>query len=204
MHKVSAIKTVRSNNLISRLKEQKWLFVLMLPAFIATLLFSYGPMFGLYMAFTNYQPGGGSFFYQFFHAEFVGFQWFEYFFTTGDFYRVMRNTLATSLLTLFFGFPAPIILALVLNEARQGFFKRFVQTVSYLPHFISWVIAANIVITLLASDGMLNNILVLLGIVKEPVAFCRTALYFGGLSHCRTCGKRWDSAPLCISLQSLP
>jgi len=178
MHKVSAIKKVRSNNLISRLKEQKWLFVLMLPAFIATLLFSYGPMFGLYMAFTNYQPGGGSFFYQFFHAEFVGFQWFEYFFTTGDFYRVMRNTLATSLLTLFFGFPAPIILALVLNEARQGFFKRFVQTVSYLPHFISWVIAANIVITLLASDGMLNNILVLLGIVKEPVAFLQNGPLF--------------------------
>jgi len=178
MHKVSAIKTVRSNNLISRLKEQKWLFVLMLPAFIATLLFSYGPMFGLYMAFTNYQPGGGSFFYQFFHAEFVGFQWFEYFFTTGDFYRVMRNTLATSLLTLFFGFPAPIILALVLNEARQGFFKRFVQTVSYLPHFISWVIAANIVITLLASDGMLNNILVLLGIIKEPVAFLQNGPLF--------------------------
>lgn len=178
MQKVSAIKTVRSNNLISRLKEQKWLFVLMLPAFIATLLFSYGPMFGLYMAFTNYQPGGGSFFYQFFHAEFVGFQWFEYFFTTGDFYRVMRNTLATSLLTLFFGFPAPIILALVLNEARQGFFKRFVQTVSYLPHFISWVIAANIVITLLASDGMLNNILVLLGIVKEPVAFLQNGPLF--------------------------
>ncbi|MGV2885320.1 ABC transporter permease [Paenibacillus taichungensis] len=178
MHKVSAIKTVRSNNLIGRLKEQKWLFVLMLPAFIATLLFSYGPMFGLYMAFTNYQPGGGSFFYQFFHAEFVGFQWFEYFFTTGDFYRVMRNTLATSLLTLFFGFPAPIILALVLNEARQGFFKRFVQTVSYLPHFISWVIAANIVITLLASDGMLNNILVLLGIVKEPVAFLQNGPLF--------------------------
>ncbi|WP_373564964.1 ABC transporter permease [Paenibacillus sp. E222] len=164
--------------MISRLKEQKWLFVLMLPAFIATLLFSYGPMFGLYMAFTNYQPGGGSFFYQFFHAEFVGFQWFEYFFTTGDFYRVMRNTLATSLLTLFFGFPAPIILALVLNEARQGFFKRFVQTVSYLPHFISWVIAANIVITLLASDGMLNNILVLLGIVKEPVAFLQNGPLF--------------------------
>ncbi|QOS78181.1 sugar ABC transporter permease [Paenibacillus sp. JNUCC31] len=178
MHKVSAIKTVRSNNLISRLKEQKWLFVLMLPAFIATLLFSYGPMFGLYMAFTNYQPGGGSFFYQFFHAEFVGFQWFEYFFTTGDFYRVMRNTLATSLLTLFFGFPAPIILALVLNEARQGFFKRFVQTVSYLPHFISWVIAANIVITLLASDGMLNNILVMLGMVKEPVAFLQNGPLF--------------------------
>ncbi|MNO27133.1 putative multiple-sugar transport system permease YteP [compost metagenome] len=90
----------------------------------------------------------------------------------------MRNTLATSLLTLLFGFPAPIILALMLNEARQGFFKRFVQTVSYLPHFISWVIAANIVITMLASDGMFNNLLVLLGIVKEPVAFLQNGPLF--------------------------
>jgi putative aldouronate transport system permease protein len=178
MHKASAIKTVRGNNFWYRLKEQKWLFLLMLPALIATLLFSYGPMFGMYMAFTNYQPGGGTFFQQFFHADFVGFKWFEYFFTTGDFYRVMRNTLATSLLTLLFGFPAPIILALVLNEAKQGFFKRFTQTVSYLPHFISWVIAANIVITLLASDGMFNNLLVTLGIVDEPVAFLQNGPLF--------------------------
>jgi putative aldouronate transport system permease protein len=178
MYKASAIKTVRGNSLWYRLKEQKWLFVLMLPAFIATLLFSYGPMFGLYMAFTNYQPGGGSFLQQFFGAEFVGLKWFEYFFSTGDFYRVMRNTLATSLLTLLFGFPAPIILALMLNEAKQGFFKRFTQTVSYLPHFISWVIAANIVITLLASDGMLNNFLVMLGVIKEPVAFLQNGPLF--------------------------
>jgi putative aldouronate transport system permease protein len=178
MQKASVIKTTGGSSLLSRLREQKWLFVLMLPALIATILFSYGPMFGLYMAFTNYQPGGESFLQQFFHAEFVGFTWFEYFFTTGDFYRVMRNTLATSLLTLFFGFPAPILLALMLNEARQGLFKRFVQTVSYLPHFISWVIAANIVITLLASDGMLNNLLVLLGIVQEPVAFLQNGPLF--------------------------
>ncbi|WNS46706.1 ABC transporter permease subunit [Paenibacillus sp. MMS20-IR301] len=178
MYKASAIKPVRGSSLWIRLREQKWLFLLMLPAFIATLLFSYGPMFGMYMAFTNYQPGGGTFLHQFFGAEFVGFKWFEYFFTTGDFYRIMRNTLATSLLTLLFGFPAPIILALMLNEARQGFFKRFVQTVSYLPHFISWVIAANIVITMLASDGMFNNILVLLGIVKEPVAFLQNGPLF--------------------------
>lgn len=65
MHKASAIKTVRGNNLWYRLKEQKWLFLLMLPALIATLLFSYGPMFGMYMAFTNYQPGGGTFFNNF-------------------------------------------------------------------------------------------------------------------------------------------
>jgi len=174
----NAIHTVKRTGLIHRLKEQKWLFVLMLPAFIATLLFSYGPMFGLYMAFINYQPGGGTFFQQFFQAEFVGLRWFEYFFTTGDFYRVMRNTLATSLLSLLFGFPAPIILALLLNEARQGLFKRFVQTVSYLPHFISWVIAANIIVTMLSSEGMINNILVGLGIIQEPIAFLQNGPLF--------------------------
>lgn len=178
MDKASAVTTVRRSSLWIRLREQRWLFALMLPAIIVTFLFSYGPMFGMYMSFTNYQPGGGSFLHQFFHAKFVGLRWFDYFFTTGDFYRIMRNTLATSLLTLLFGFPAPIILALMLNEARQGFFKRFVQTVSYLPHFISWVIAANIVITVLASSGMLNKFLVMLGLVKEPVAFLQNGPLF--------------------------
>ncbi len=90
----------------------------------------------------------------------------------------MRNTLATSLLSLFFGFPAPILLALVLNEAKQGFFKRFTQTVSYLPHFISWVIAANIIVTMLSSEGMINSILVTLGIIKEPIAFLQNGPLF--------------------------
>ncbi|MBJ6360144.1 ABC transporter permease [Paenibacillus sp. GCM10012307] len=178
MNQENTIQIVRGTGVIHRLKDQKWLFLLMLPAFLATLFFSYGPMFGLYMAFINYQPGGGSFFEQFFRAEFVGLRWFEYFFTTGDFYRVMRNTLATSLLSLFFGFPAPILLALMLNEAKNGFFKRFTQTVSYLPHFISWVIAANIIVTMLSSDGMINSILVALGIVKEPIAFLQNGPLF--------------------------
>jgi putative aldouronate transport system permease protein len=151
---------------------------MILPAFICTLLFSYGPMFGLYMAFINYSPGGGSFFYQFFHSKFVGFEWFRYFFANGDFLTIMRNTVAQSLLSLIVGFPAPILLALMINEVRNGIFKKFVQTVSYLPHFISWVIAANIIITLLSSQGLVNHLLMLLHVTDQPVQFFQKGEYF--------------------------
>lgn len=164
--------------LASRLKEQRLLYVLMLPAVVATLMFSYVPMFGLYMAFINYSPGGGAFFKQFFTTDFVGLQWFEYFFTNGDFIRIMRNTLAQSFLSLLFGFPLPIILALMINEMRNGWFKRTFQTVSYMPHFISWVIAANIIITMLASGGVINNILMGIGIIDEPIQFMQKGPLF--------------------------
>jgi putative aldouronate transport system permease protein len=161
-----------------RIRQQKYLWIMIVPAFICTLLFSYGPMFGLYMAFINYQPGGGSFYGAFFHSKFVGFEWFRYFFNSGDFWIIMRNTLAQSLLSLLLGFPAPIILALAINEVRNGAFKRVVQTISYLPHFISWVIAANIIITLLSSDGLVNKILMLLHVTDKPIGFFQNGHYF--------------------------
>ncbi|WP_138754684.1 ABC transporter permease [Paenibacillus sinopodophylli] len=169
---------IRKASVWGRLKEQRLLYVLMLPALIVTLLFSYVPMFGLYMAFINYSPGGGSFFGQFFTTEFVGLEWFNYFFTNGDFYRVMRNTLAQSFLSLLFGFPMPIILALMINELRNGWFKKTFQTVSYMPHFISWVIAANIIITVLSSEGVLNNILTGIGLIDEPIQFMQKGPLF--------------------------
>ncbi|MBB3111668.1 putative aldouronate transport system permease protein [Paenibacillus phyllosphaerae] len=167
----------KSAGIGKRLRQQKMLWLMILPAFVCTLFFSYGPLFGLYMAFINYQPGG-SFFTSFFHSEFVGLQWFRYFFTNGDFWIIMRNTLAQSLLSLLFGFPAPIILALAINEVRSGAFKKLFQTVSYLPHFISWVIAANIIITLLSSEGLVNKILMVLHLTDEPIAFFQNGHYF--------------------------
>ncbi|MBB6730159.1 sugar ABC transporter permease [Cohnella sp. CBP 2801] len=161
-----------------RAKQQKYLYLMILPAFVCTLIFAYGPMFGLYMSFINYSPGGGTFFHQFFHSDFVGTEWFRYFFTSGDFYTVMRNTLAQSLLSLLLGFPAPIILALMINEVRGGIFKRTVQTMSYLPHFISWVIAANVIVTLLSSQGVINQLLVSLHLVKEPIQFLQNGHMF--------------------------
>jgi putative aldouronate transport system permease protein len=160
-----------------RFRQQKYLWLMLTPAFICTLLFSYTPMFGLYMAFINYQPGG-SFFGSFFHSEFVGLRWFQYFFDNGDFWLIMRNTLAQSSLSLLFGFPAPIILAIAINEIRSGAFKRVVQTISYLPHFISWVIAANIIVTMLSSQGLVNKVLMLLHVTDKPISFFQNGHYF--------------------------
>ncbi|MCC3377220.1 sugar ABC transporter permease [Cohnella sp. REN36] len=164
-----------------RMKQQKYLYLMILPAFACTLVFSYGPMFGLYMAFISYSPGGGSFFHQFFHSKFTGWSWFDYFFTNGDFYLIMRNTLAQSLLSLLIGFPAPIVLALMINEVSRGWFKRIVQTVSYLPHFISWVIAANIIVTMLASNGAINQLLLSLHLIDKPITFLQNGHMFWGI-----------------------
>ena len=131
------------------------------------------------MAFTNYVPDGTPFFQSFFGSEFVGLQWIKYFiFDSGDFYKAMRNTLATSLLTIIFSIPAPIIIALALNEIRMRRFKRVVQTVSYLPYFISWVVVANIFITLLSQDGVINAICLKLHLIDEPIQYFQNGKYF--------------------------
>ena len=168
---------VHKKTLKQRLWDQRYLYILLFPALACLIVFSYIPMSGIYMAFTNFQPRGNGYIGDLFGAEFVGFQWFEYFFTT-DFFKIMRNTLATSLLTLLFSFPLPIILAVLLNEVKNKFAKSFVQTATYLPYFISWVIAANIFLTFLSSDGVINNILIALGVTDESIQFFQHGPYF--------------------------
>ena len=161
----------------TRLWNQRYLFLLMIPGIIWVLVICYAPMTGLYMAFSNYKPSQNGYFHDLLGAKFVGFQWFEYFFTHG-FGMIMRNTLFTSLLTLLFSFPAPIILAVLLNEVRHVRIKKFVQTASYLPYFISWVIAANIFMTFLARGGIINDILVSLHLINERILFFQVGPYF--------------------------
>lgn len=160
-----------------RLWNQRYLFLLMLPGIIWVLLFCYAPMTGLYMAFCNYKPTTNGYFKDLLGAPFLGLEWFQYFFQD-DLGMVMRNTLVTSLLTLLFSFPAPILIAVLLNEVRHAKVKKFIQTASYLPYFISWVIAANIIMTFLASDGVVNDILMALHVVEEPVLFFQKGPYF--------------------------
>lgn len=167
--------------------EQRILYVMLIPGVIWALLFAYGPMAGLYMAFIDYQPSLGNFWSNFFGSEFVGLKWFRYFFSGQDFFQVLRNTLCSSVLTLCIGFIMPILLALALNEVKGQIFKRTVQTVSYLPYFISWVIAANIIVTLLSSEGLVNQILMALGIVDEGIFFLGEGKHFWlivALSNC--------------------
>lgn len=160
-----------------RIWNQRYLYLLMLPALFWVIFICYAPMTGLYMAFCNYTPTTKGYFHDLFNAPFVGLEWFRYFFQT-DFWSIMRNTLATSLLTLLFSFPVPIIIALGLNEVRSVKIKKFVQTTSYLPYFISWVIAANIFLTMLSGDGVVNNLLIALHIIDEPILFFQKGPYF--------------------------
>ena len=157
--------------------SQRYLFLLLLPALIWVILICYAPMTGLYMSFINYTPQGNGYFADMLNSEFVGFSWFEYFFST-DFLMIMRNTLATSLLTLLFSFPLPIILAICLNEVKNEKVKKFVQTSSYIPYFISWVIAANIFLTFLSSDGVINHLLQFLGHTDKEILFFQHGPYF--------------------------
>ena len=160
-----------------RFWEQRYLFLLLLPSLIWVILICYAPMTGLYMAFINYTPKGNGYFADLASSQFVGLDWFKYFFST-DFLIIMRNTLATSLLTLLFSFPLPIILAICLNEVKSEGVKKFVQTAPYLPYFISWVIAANIFITFLSADGVINNLLMAIGFTDEQILFFQKGPYF--------------------------
>lgn len=131
-----------------KIMSYKWLYIMLIPGIVYYVLFKFGPMFGLIAAFKNYQP-----FLGFFDSEWVGLKYFIRFFTDKSFMKLLGNTLTLSLLNLAFFFPMPILVALLLNEVKCGWFKRTVQSVVYLPHFLSWVVIVGISYTLFTSDG---------------------------------------------------
>lgn len=177
MKKTVTVAVRHKKNVRKRMWEQRYLFLLLLPALVWVILICYAPMSGLYMAFVNYSPKGKGYFSDLAQSQFVGMDWFRYFFQI-DFLTIMRNTLATSLLTLLFSFPLPIFLAVCLNEIRNVRLKKFIQTSSYLPYFISWVIAANIFITFLSSEGVINKMLMGLGMTQKEILFFQHGPYF--------------------------
>lgn len=123
--------------------QHYWLYIMMLPALLYMIIFNYLPMTGLYMAFTDFSPFNGDTILEcVFGSPFAGLKYFKKLFTGPDFWTLFRNTLSISLANLFFAFPAPIILALILNELRCKWFKRTAQTLVYIPHFVSIVIVA--------------------------------------------------------------
>ena len=136
--------------------QHYWLYILMIPGILYMLIFNYTPMAGLVMAFEDFSPYNGDTAIQaLFGSPFAGLKYFEKLFTGPDFWRLLRNTLAISLANLIFAFPAPIILALLLNELRCKWFKRFSQTLVYIPHFVSIVIVAALTYQLFSTtDGV--------------------------------------------------
>ena len=159
---------------MKRLAEQWELQTMVWPALLLIFVFSYIPMYGVLMAFQDYNLFAG-----FFNSPWVGMKHFRMFFDSPDFWNVMRNTLVISGLKLLIGFPAPIVLALMLNEIHFMWFKRVIQTISYLPHFLSWVIVGGFVFSMLSTEnGSLNILLESLGLIEEPVNFLSVPEYF--------------------------
>lgn len=147
--------------------QQRYLYLMSVPFVLWAFVFSYLPLWGWTMAFQKFKPG-----IAFGDQKWVGLQYFRELFADEQFYRVLRNTLAMSTMGLVAGFIVPIVFAVVLNEVRAMPVKRFVQTVSYLPHFVSWVVVAGIVTKMLSTEGgVVNEILVSLHIVDEPIQF---------------------------------
>ncbi|BCJ93017.1 sugar ABC transporter permease [Anaerocolumna cellulosilytica] len=138
-----------------KIKRNKELYLIILPVIIYYLLFHYKPMYGIIIAFQDFSPRRGVS-----GSPFVGFDNFMTFFNSIYFGRVLRNTLTISLSTLLFGFPAPIILALLINELRGKVFSRTVQTITYMPHFISMVVMCAMIREFVKSDGFITEILV--------------------------------------------
>lgn len=147
---------------------------MIIPFMIYTFIFSYYPLSGWIMAFQNYKPAKG-----YSGSPFVGFDQFNFLFKDIEFWRSVRNTLGMSILNLVFGFLFAIVFALLLNEIKSLRFKRFTQTASYLPHFLSWIIVCSLVSNMLSTDdGMINNFLMTIGLIKKPILWLGEQKYF--------------------------
>ena len=154
----------RKKSFWEKLKDQKQLAFMSLPLLIYVIIFSYVPLVGWVMSFQNYSPESSMF-----NQEWVGFKQFHTLFADQNFLRVLRNTIAMSLINLILGFATSIGFALLLNEIKNILVKKTIQTISYMPYFISWVIGAGIVSTSLALDGSINNLLIFLHLIKTPI-----------------------------------
>nr|WP_309119298.1 ABC transporter permease subunit [Paenibacillus sp.] len=159
------------NKLLSRIVKHRYLYLMVLPGFLTLLIFHYFPMYGILIAFKDYSAPKGIW-----GSEWVGLKYFNSFFKDPMAFRVLKNTLLLGLYTLFWSFPAPIILALLFNELRNKHFKKLIQTVSYFPHFISVVIVAGMLKEFTARDGLFNDIVTFFG--GTPIMFLLEPDYF--------------------------
>ncbi|MDF2650728.1 MAG: transporter permease subunit [Paenibacillus sp.] len=157
---------------IKNVRKDKQLVLIILPVLIYFIVFHYVPMYGLLIAFKNFQPMKGIM-----GSDWAGLQYFAEFFNSIYFWRLLRNTILISIYSLFWGFPAPIIFALMLNELKDRLFKKTVQTISYLPHFISLVVTVGMIVTFTSPlDGVINVFVTWFG--WDPINFMSESGWF--------------------------
>lgn len=183
----------------SGIARDKFLYVLALPGLLYFLIFKYVPMWGIVIAFQNYSPYQGMS-----GSPWVGLEHFQRFFSNPDFFTLFRNTLAINVLSLVLFFPLPILLSLMLNEVRHMFYKKIIQSIVYLPHFLSWVIIVGITFLLFSTgDGAINQMLVAMGFDK--VDFLTNKNYFWGMLTAQSIWKDagWGTIIFLASMASI-
>lgn len=156
---------------LRRIKKSKYYYLMFAVPFVYFILFCYVPMFGIVIGFKDYSVFDGIW-----GSSWVGLKHFREFLSDPYFYKLIRNTLLIGLYHILFSFPAPIILALLLNEVRHRLFKKFVQTVSYMPHFLSTVVVCGIIVNFVAHDGLVNQVREWIGL--ERVQFLMMPEWF--------------------------
>jgi len=155
--------------------KYRYMYLLVLPGFLFFVVFKLVPMWGLLIAFKDYNPIAG-----FGQSEWVGLKYFKEMFADEHFYSMLRNTLLINIFGLVFFFPLPILLAVMLNEVRHEMFKRINQSLVYMPHFLSWVVIASLTFFMLSVDiGMVNKVVRLIGL--EPYSFLNDSRLFWGM-----------------------
>ena len=158
-------------NFVGDVAANKCLYVMLLPVILYYLIFCYKPLYGILMAFQNFRPSRGIL-----GSDFVGLKHFTEFFASYNFGLLVRNTVMINFYDILFAFPAPIVLALMLNEVRNDRFKRTCQTITYMPHFISLVVVCGIIKSLTESDGLINDFIAAFG--GERISLLLRAEYF--------------------------
>jgi putative aldouronate transport system permease protein len=156
-----------------KFKSQMELQTMILPAIIVLFIFAYIPMYGIIIAFKDFNIVKGIF-----HSPFVGLKYFKEFFNDPNIWGVLKNTLVINILGTIICFPAPIILAIMINELKDSLFKKITQTISYLPHFLSWVIFAGLVLEMLRPTGIFSDLFIQLGLSSEPINFMAKGKWF--------------------------
>jgi putative aldouronate transport system permease protein len=169
-----AVRPKRTSETVLLLRRNWDLYLLLFPALAYIVLFHYVPLYGVQIAFRNYNPYDGIL-----GSPWVGFEHFTRFFQSAQFWNLLRNTLGLSFYSLLAGFPIPILLALMLNHCASRKFQKTTQMISYIPHFISVVVLVGILqVMFQARGGLVNIVLIKLGLVDDPVLFLSDAKYF--------------------------
>ncbi|MDF2925666.1 MAG: protein lplB [Paenibacillaceae bacterium] len=190
----------KRESIISHILNNKLLYLLILPGLIYLIIFNYIPMYGVIISFQDFDLIKGIW-----GSKWVGFQHFHTLFTSPEFLDVFINSVSISLLRIFWGFPAPIILALLLNEVTNMSFKRITQSVVYLPHFVSWVVISGIVFEFLSpSGGVINEVIKFFG--GQSIAFLQEPRYFRSIIVISDIWKEigWGSIIYLAAMVSVP